>query len=78
MNNPLELILLGVILEPATFRKIPRSLSAEVVEALPITLSSKVVNDMLKKWVPGIEVGELVQGTDTPRDVDDIEDRHGA
>ena len=68
---------MGVILEPATFRKIPRSLSAEVVEALPITLSSKGgVNDMLKEWVPGIEVGELVQGTATPRDVDDIEDRH--
>ena len=26
----------------------------------------------------GDQVGELVQGTDTPRDVDDIEDRHGA
>ena len=68
---------MGVALEPASFRKIPRSLSSKVLAALPITLSSKVVNDMLKKWVPGIEVGELVQGTDTPRDVD-IEDRHDA
>ena len=78
MNNPLELILLGVALEPASFRKIPRSLSAEVLATFPITLSSKGVNDMLKYWVPRIQVGELVQGSDTPRDVDDIEDRHGA
>ena len=47
-------------------------INTELVNAVGATVGTAV------GVLEGIQVGEFVQGTDTPRDVDDIEDRHGA
>ena len=47
-------------------------INTELVKAVGETVGTVV------GILEGNQVGEFVQGTATPRDVDDIEDRHGA